>query len=59
MSGNVREDGMITAAGRGQTCLPTAEKNAQLKKIKVRDNGTLFLELSCVCAHSLSVHVPH
>jgi hypothetical protein len=35
MSGNVRDDGIITAAGRGQSCLPTAEKNAQLKKIRV------------------------
>lgn len=34
MSGNVRSDGLITAAGKGQSCIPTKEKNQQFKKIK-------------------------
>mmetsp|Transcript_22602 Transcript_22602/g.47142 ORF Transcript_22602/g.47142 Transcript_22602/m.47142 type:complete len:351 (-) Transcript_22602:49-1101(-) len=34
MSGNVREDGLITAAGKGQSCIPTKDKNQQFKKIK-------------------------
>lgn len=34
-SGNLREDGTFTAAGKGQVCIPTVEKNAQFKKIKV------------------------
>jgi len=34
MSGNLRHDGTVTAAGNGQVCLPTAEKNAQFKKLK-------------------------
>lgn len=43
MSGNVKADGTITAAGRGRVCIPTAEKNAQFRKLKnVRDNQTCF-----------------
>jgi hypothetical protein len=34
ISGNLREDGTVTAAGRGQVCIPTADKNAQFKKLK-------------------------
>ncbi|GAX25489.1 ADP-ribosylation factor GTPase-activating protein 2/3 [Fistulifera solaris] len=34
VSGNLREDGTVTAAGRGQVCIPTADKNAQFKKLK-------------------------
>lgn len=42
-SGNIQEDGTITAAGKGQVCLPTAEKNAQFKKLKaLRENSTCF-----------------
>jgi hypothetical protein len=33
-SGNLREDGTFTAAGKGQVCIPTADKNMQFKKIK-------------------------
>ena len=33
-SGNVRDDGTVTAAGKGQVCIPTADKNAQFKKLK-------------------------
>lgn len=33
-SGNLRDDGTYTAAGRGQVCIPTADKNKQFKKIK-------------------------
>ena len=33
-SGNLRQDGSITAAGRGQVCLATADKNLQFKKIR-------------------------
>ncbi|CAB9509983.1 Probable ADP-ribosylation factor GTPase-activating protein AGD8 [Seminavis robusta] len=34
MSGNLRNDGTVTAAGRGQVCIPTADKNLQFRKIK-------------------------
>ena len=33
-SGNFKADGSITAAGRGQVCIPTADKNAQFRKLK-------------------------
>jgi Putative GTPase activating protein for Arf len=33
-SGNLREDGNFTAAGKGQVCIPTADKNLQFRKIK-------------------------
>jgi hypothetical protein len=33
-SGNLRNDGNYTAAGKGQVCIPTAEKNVQFRKIK-------------------------
>ena len=33
-SGNLREDGTFTAAGKGQVCIPTTDKNMQFKKIK-------------------------
>lgn len=43
MSGNIRADGMVTAAGKGQVCLPSANKNAQFKKIRaLRENKTCF-----------------
>ena len=42
-SGNIREDGVVTAAGKGQVCIPTAEKNAQFRKLKnTRDNQLCF-----------------
>ena len=42
-SGNIRTDGLITAAGLGQSCLPTKDKNAQFKKLKaVRANQVCF-----------------
>ena len=33
-SGNFKADGSITAAGKGQVCIPTADKNAQFRKLK-------------------------
>jgi hypothetical protein len=33
-SGNVRVDGSITAAGNGQVCIPSADKNLQFRKLK-------------------------
>lgn len=33
-SGNVRNDGTVTAAGKGQVCIPTKDKNMQFKKLK-------------------------
>jgi Putative GTPase activating protein for Arf len=33
-SGNLRNDGTFTAAGRGQVCIPTADKNLQFRKLK-------------------------
>jgi len=42
-SGNIQDDGTITAAGKGQVCVPTAAKNAQFKKLKaLRDNAVCF-----------------
>ena len=34
VSGNFKADGSITAAGRGAVCIPTADKNAQFRKLK-------------------------
>jgi len=34
---------MVTAAGKGQVCIPTADKNAQFRKLKaIRDNQICF-----------------
>jgi Putative GTPase activating protein for Arf len=33
-SGNLRDDGNFTAAGKGQVCILTADKNLQFKKLK-------------------------
>lgn len=33
-SGNLRDDGNYTAAGKGQVCVPTPEKNLQFRKLK-------------------------
>ena len=33
-SGNLRTDGNYTAAGKGQVCIPTTDKNLQFRKIK-------------------------
>jgi len=43
MSGNFRSDGTISAAGNGESCLASAEKNKQLRKLKsMRDNQVCF-----------------
>lgn len=43
MSGNVKADGTVTAAGNGAVCIPTANKNAQFRKLKnLRENQTCF-----------------
>lgn len=34
MSGNIKADGSITAAGKGRSCVSTAEKNSQFRKLK-------------------------
>ena len=42
-SGNLRDDGNYTAAGKGQVCIDSKDKNLQFKKIKaVRDNQVCF-----------------
>ncbi|KAL9180203.1 hypothetical protein ACHAXT_008173 [Thalassiosira profunda] len=42
-SGNHKADGTITAAGKGQACVPTAAKNAQFRKLKnLPANGICF-----------------
>uniref|UniRef100_A0A7R9VKI2 Arf-GAP domain-containing protein n=1 Tax=Pseudictyota dubia TaxID=2749911 RepID=A0A7R9VKI2_9STRA len=42
-SGNIRDDGTVTAAGKGQVCIPSAEKNAQFKKLKgIPENTVCF-----------------
>jgi hypothetical protein len=43
MSGNIKKDGTVTAAGLGRVCIPSSEKNAQFRKLKnLRDNQTCF-----------------
>jgi len=34
MSGNIKADGTITAAGKGRVCIPSAQKNSQFRKLK-------------------------
>lgn len=42
-SGNIRDDGTVTAAGKGQICIPTSDKNAQFKKLKnIPENTVCF-----------------
>mmetsp|Transcript_42135 Transcript_42135/g.101654 ORF Transcript_42135/g.101654 Transcript_42135/m.101654 type:complete len:335 (-) Transcript_42135:126-1130(-) len=42
-SGNLRDDGNYTAAGKGQVCIGTKDKNLQFKKLKaIRDNQLCF-----------------
>lgn len=42
-SGNLRNDGTFTAAGKGKICIPTKDKNLQFKKIKsVQSNQVCF-----------------
>jgi len=42
-SGNLKEDGTFTAAGRGAVCIPTTSRNQQFRKLKaLRDNQTCF-----------------
>jgi len=42
-SGNLRDDGTFTAAGKGRVCIPTKDKNMQFKKIKaVQSNQVCF-----------------
>lgn len=43
MSGNFRSDGTISAAGKGQVCVSTADKNAQFRKLRqLRENSICF-----------------
>lgn len=39
ISGNLRNDGTFTAAGKGKVCVPTKEKNVQFKKIKAMNQS--------------------
>jgi len=42
-SGNLRNDGTFTAAGKGRICIPTKDKNQQFKKIKaIKTNQVCF-----------------
>ena len=42
-SGNLRDDGTVTAAGLGQVCIPTADKNMQFRKLKaIKTNQVCF-----------------
>ncbi|KAL3923076.1 MAG: hypothetical protein SGILL_001859 [Bacillariaceae sp.] len=43
-SGNLREDGTFTAAGKGQVCIPTKEKNLQFKKIKASSTNQVCFD---------------
>lgn len=43
MSGNIKGDGTVTAAGKGGVCIPSKEKNAQFRRLKaILDNMTCF-----------------
>jgi hypothetical protein len=43
MSGNLRVDGTVTAAGNGQACVSTADKIAEFKKLKaLQANSVCF-----------------
>ena len=43
VSGNIKGDGTITAAGKGGVTIPTSEKNAQFRKLKMlRENAKCF-----------------
>jgi len=42
-SGNLRNDGTFTAAGKGKVCIPTKDKNLQFKKLKaIKSNQVCF-----------------
>ncbi|VEU39725.1 unnamed protein product [Pseudo-nitzschia multistriata] len=42
-SGNLRNDGTFTAAGKGKVCIPTKDKNLQFKKLKaIQSNQVCF-----------------
>lgn len=42
-SGNIRSDGQITAAGKGESCVSSQSKNSQLRKLKaLRENQVCF-----------------
>ena len=42
-SGNIQSDGNITAAGKGQSCIPSKDKNAQFRKLKnLKENLLCF-----------------
>lgn len=42
-SGNFKDDGTITAAGRGAVCIPTDSRNQQFRKLKaLRENQICF-----------------
>jgi hypothetical protein len=43
-SGNIRQDGAITAAGKGQACIPTADKNLQFRKLKALKTNQLCFD---------------
>mmetsp|Transcript_12275 Transcript_12275/g.26862 ORF Transcript_12275/g.26862 Transcript_12275/m.26862 type:complete len:102 (+) Transcript_12275:552-857(+) len=43
MSNNIRSDGMITAAGKGQGCVSSREKFSLFKPLRaMRENGSCF-----------------
>lgn len=43
VSGNIKNDGSITAAGKGGITIPSADKNSQFRKLKaILDNQTCF-----------------
>ncbi|KAK1745237.1 ADP-ribosylation factor GTPase-activating protein [Skeletonema marinoi] len=44
MSGNIQADGNITAAGKGQVCIPTASKNTQFRKLKNSGSNTICFD---------------
>jgi len=44
ISGNLRNDGSFTAAGKGKVCIPTKEKNQQFKKVRAAKGNQLCFD---------------
>lgn len=43
-SGNLRDDGTFTAAGKGRVCIPTKDKNKQFKKLRSSQSNQICFD---------------